>query len=147
MQGHVTYEQIRQLDPSHFRDLEPTMCLLYDHTAIGGAAPALSKSCSVPSDNPDDDSHQNGSVGSHHLSSLSDATKTLQASAILSQLKVGRRRRQMKAKVLNTKQMRKREEKRALKAKVDQNTPTTKTSSDESLSLKKSEYILKLEKD
>ena len=124
------------------------MCLLYDHTAIGGAAPALSKSCSAPSDNPDDDSHQNGSVGSHHLSSLSDATKTLQASAaMLSQLKVGRRRRQMKAKVLTTKQMRKREEKRALKAKVDQNTPTTKTSSDESISLKKSEYILKLEKD
>lgn len=93
MHGHVSYEQIRQLDPSHFRDLEPTMCLLYDHSAIGGAAPSLSKSCSKPSDNPDDDSHQNASVSSHHLSSLSDATKTLQASVILSQLKVGQRRR------------------------------------------------------
>lgn len=53
----------------------------------------------------------------------------------------------MKVKVLKTKQARKREEKRALKAKVDQNTPTTKTSSDESLSHKKSDYIIKLEKD
>lgn len=152
MHGHVSYEQIRQLDPPHFRDLEPTMCLLYDHSAIGGAAPALSKSCSVPADHPSDESHQNASaVGSHHVSSLSDATKALQASHVSfgSQLKAGRRSRQIKAKVLTTKQLKKREQKRALKAaNAYHNTPTTKPpSADECLSQKKSDYILKLEKE